>query len=73
MILQNKKNMNFNSWLNQAKIDEPHLETFISKLAQYFSDGGFKGNAFERSVTLGLNNIDSEVEQLLKPEPNVED
>ena len=65
--------MDFNSWLNQTKIDEPDLESFITRLEPYFSDVGFKGNVFERNVKLGLNNIDSEIEELLKPEPNVED
>ena len=65
--------MDFNSWLNQAKIDEPDLESFITRLEPYFSHVGFKANVFERNVTLGLNNIDSEIEELLKSEPNVED
>jgi len=65
--------MDFNSWLNQTKIDEPELEAFITKLEPYFSDAGFKGNVFERKVTLGLNKVDSEIEELLKPEANVED
>ncbi len=65
--------MNFNSWLNQTKINEPELEQFITKLESYFSDTGFKGNVFERKVTLGLNKIDTEIDELLKPEPNVED
>jgi len=65
--------MDFNSWLNQTKIDEPELEPFITKLEPYFSHTGFKGNVFERKVTLGLNKIDTEIDELLKPEPNVED
>ena len=65
--------MDFNSWLNQTKIDEPELEPFITKLESYFSDTGFKGNVFERKVTLGLNKIDTEIDELLKPEPDVED
>jgi hypothetical protein len=65
--------MDFNSWLNQTKIDEPDLESFITKLEPYFSDVGFKGNVFERNVTVGLKNIDLEIEDLLKPEPNAED
>ncbi|WP_457617555.1 hypothetical protein [Lutibacter sp.] len=65
--------MNFNSWLNQTKIDEPDLELFITKLEPFFSNVGFKGAEFERKVTLGLSKMDSEVEELLKPEPNVED
>jgi len=65
--------MNFNSWLNQVKIDEPELEPFITKLEPYFTDIGFKSSEFERKITIGLDKIDSEVEQLLKPETNVED
>jgi len=65
--------MKFNNWLNQTKVDEPELESFITKLEPFFTDTGFKGNVFERKVTSGLNKIDTEVEQALKPELNVED
>lgn len=64
--------MDFNSWLNQTKIDEPELESFIVKLEPYFSEIGFRGNVFERNVTAGLSKIDSDVDELLKPETNVE-
>lgn len=65
--------MDFNSWLNQVKIDEPKLESFITRLEPLFTEVGFKCSEFQRKVTIGLNKIDSEVEQLLKPETNVED
>jgi len=65
--------MDFNNWLNQTKKDEPQLEKFITKLQPYFFEGGFKARLFETKVTTGLNNIDTEIEELLKPEPNVED
>lgn len=65
--------MDFNSWLNQTKIDEPDLASFISKLEPFFFNVGFKGTEFERKVTLGLSKIDSDIDELLKPEPNVED
>lgn len=64
--------MDFNGWLNQTKIDEPDLDSFITKLEPYFSDVGFKGTVFESKVTSGLNKIDSDIEELVKPEPNVE-
>lgn len=65
--------MDFKSWLNQTKIDEPDLASFITKLEPFFSNVGFKGTVFERKVTLGLSKIDSDIDELLKPEPNVED
>ena len=65
--------MDFNSWLTQTKIDDPDLESFITKLEPFFSDVGFKGAVFERKVTLGLNKVDTDIDELLKPEPNVED
>ena len=64
--------MDFISWLNQTKIDEPELAPFITKLEPYFSEAGFRGNVFERKVTLGLSKIDIEIDELLKPESNVE-
>lgn len=65
--------MEFNNWLNQTKIDEPELEAFITKLEPFFTDSGFKGDVFERKVTLGLKQIETEVEQALKPDLNAED
>lgn len=65
--------MDFNNWLNQTKKDEPQLGKFITKLQPYFFEGGFKSRVFETKVTAGLNNIDTEIDDLLKPEPNVED
>ncbi len=64
--------MDFKIWLNQTKIDEPELETFINKLENFFSENGFKATAFEKSVSVGLGKIDSEIEELLKPEIDVE-
>jgi hypothetical protein len=64
--------MDFNSWLTQTKIDEPDLESFIVKLEPYFSEIGFRGNIFERKVTAGLSKIDSDIDELLKPELDVE-
>lgn len=64
--------MDFKSWLEQTKNDEPRLSTFIPKLDPFFSDSGFNGIEFERRVTLGLRKYDSEIDELLKPEPNVE-
>ena len=64
--------MDFKSWLEQTKINEPRLITFIPKLDPFFTDSGFNGNEFERRVTLGLRKYDFEIDELLKPEPNVE-
>lgn len=65
--------MDFNSWLNQIKIDEPELESFITRLEPLFTEVGFKCSEFERKVTIRLDKIDSEVGQLLKSKTNVED
>jgi len=64
--------MNFKSWLEQTKINEPRLSTFIPKLYPFFTDSGFNGIEFERRVTVGLRKFDSEIDELLKQEPNVE-
>lgn len=64
--------MDFKSWLNQTKIDEPELDSFIVKLEPYFSEIGFRGTVFERNVSAGLSKIDSEIDELLKPSPDVE-
>jgi len=64
--------MDFKSWLNQTKIDEPELNSFIIKLEPYFTEIGFKGDVFERNVSTGLSKIDFEVDELLKPEPDAE-
>lgn len=71
-ILLKQNKMDFNSWLNQIKIDEPDLESFIIKLEPFFSEIGFRGNVFERKVTIGLSKIDTEINELLKPEQDVE-
>ena len=64
--------MDFKSWLNQTKVDEPELDSFIVKLERYFSDIGFRGNVFERNVTAGLSKIDIDIDELLKPTSDAE-
>lgn len=65
--------MDFNSWLSQVKIEEPELSSFITKLESCITDSVFKGDLFNRRVSLGLTRIDSDDEQSLIPEQNVED
>lgn len=65
--------MDFKNWLSQTKIDEPRLDIFITRLDPFFNDTGFNGTAFEKSVNLGLQKIETDIDELLKPEPNVED
>ena len=43
--------MDFNSWLNQVKIDESELETFITRLELLFTEVGFKSSIF------GISNL----------------
>lgn len=64
--------MEFKTWLDQTKIEEQNLEIFINKLEPYFLDSGFNGLDFERKVAIGLQKIDADIEELLKPEVNVE-
>ena len=64
--------MDFKNWLEQTKNNEPRLSTFILKLDSFFTDSGFNGIEFERKVTVGLRKFDSEIDELLKQEPNVE-
>lgn len=64
--------MEFKTWLDQTKIEEVNLETFIIKLEPYFSDSGFNGLEFERKVAIGLQKVDTEIDELLKPESDVE-
>ncbi len=65
--------MDFKSWLLQTKIDEPKLSAFITKLDPFFTETGFNGTEFERRITFSLRKLDSDIDELLKPEPNVED
>lgn len=64
--------MEFKTWLDQTKIEDQNLEIFINKLEPYFLDSGFNGIDFERKVIIGLQKIDNDIEELLKPEVNVE-
>ncbi|WP_285269835.1 hypothetical protein [Kaistella rhinocerotis] len=64
--------MEFKTWLDQTKTDEPTLEIFIMKLESYFSDSGFNGSEFERKVSIGVQKIDAEVDELLKIESDAE-
>lgn len=64
--------MEFKTWLDQTKIEDQNLEIFINKLEPYFLDSGFNGLDFERKVAIGLQKIDIDIEELLKPEVNVE-
>jgi hypothetical protein len=64
--------MEFKTWLDQTKTEETNLEIFITKLEPFFSDSGFNGLEFERKVSIGLQNIDIEIDELLKPEIDVE-
>lgn len=64
--------MDFKNWLDQTKIDEPDLDVFIKKLEPYFTDAGFNGQEFERKINLGFQKIENEINERLKPEPNVE-
>lgn len=64
--------MEFKTWLDQTKIENQNLEIFINKLEPYFLDSGFNGIDFERKVVIGLRKIDNDIEELLKPEVNVE-
>ena len=65
--------MDFKSWLALTKINEPKLSAFITKLDPFFTEIGFNGTEFERKVTNGLRKMDLDIDELLKPEPNVED
>jgi hypothetical protein len=67
-----KKHMDFKSWFLQTKIDNPDLEIFITKLEPFFTDVGFNGIEFEKKINNGLRMIDTEINELLKPESNVE-
>ena len=64
--------MDFKNWLDQTKIEEPDLNVFIKKLEPFFTDTGFNGQEFERKVNLGFQKIESEINESLKPETNVE-
>ena len=64
--------MDFKNWLANLKIDEPKLDSFITKLDPFFTETGFNGNEFEKKVHLGIRKIDLDIDKLLKPEPNVE-
>jgi hypothetical protein len=64
--------MEFKTWLDQTKIEDQNLEIFINKLEPYFLDSGFNGLDFERKVANGLQKVDIDIEELLKPEVNVE-
>jgi hypothetical protein len=64
--------MEFKTWLDQTKTEEANLEIFITKLEPCFSDSGFNGLEFERKVNIGLQKIDTEIDELLKPESDVE-
>ena len=64
--------MEFNDWLAQTKLNEPELNSFISKLELYFNDSGFNSLEFEKKVQLGLLKIDKEIDELLKAEKNAE-
>lgn len=64
--------MEFKIWLDQTKSEESNLKIFITKLEPYFSDSGFNGLEFERKVAIGLQKIDTEIDEFLKPESDVE-
>ena len=64
--------MDFKSWLLQTKIDEPDLAVFITKLEPFFIDSGFNGLQFEKKINIGLRKFDNDIDELLKPESNVE-
>lgn len=64
--------MEFKTWLDQTKTEEANLEIFITKLEPFFSDSGFNGLELERNVAIGLQKVDSEIDELLKPESDVE-
>lgn len=64
--------MEFKTWLDQTKTEEENLKIFITKLEPFFSDSGFNGLEFERKVAIGLQKGDSEIDELLKPERDVE-
>lgn len=64
--------MEFKTWLDQTKTEETNLEIFIVKLEPYFSDSGFNGLEFERKVAIGLQKIDTEIDELLKSESDAE-
>ena len=64
--------MDFKNWLAQTEIDEPRLNGFITKLNPFFTETGFNGIEFEKIVTKGLIKKDTEIDELLKSTPNVE-
>jgi hypothetical protein len=64
--------MEFKEWLLQTKKDKPELDDFISKLETFFGDSGFNAAEFERKISLGINKIDSEVDNSLKNDVNAQ-
>jgi len=65
--------MDFKSWLEKEKTDKPDLSPFIDKLESLFSETGFKGAVFERKIAAGLQKIDLEIDELLKPNQDGKD
>ena len=65
--------MDFKNWLTQTKTNVPRLNTFITRLDPFFNDTGFNGTGFEKSVNSGIRKIETDIDELRKPEPNVED
>ncbi|WP_018626058.1 hypothetical protein [Niabella aurantiaca] len=64
--------MDFKSWLLHTKNEEPDLEVFITKLEPFFTDAGFNGLEFEKKINIGLRKFENDIDELLKPEINVE-
>lgn len=60
--------MSFNEWIENLKNEKPELKPFLEKISVFFNDEGFNAATFEKKVNIGLQKIDGEVDEFLKPE-----
>jgi len=60
--------MNFTEWFEDLKDQKPELKTFLDRLSVFFNNDGFDSATFEKKVNIGLQKVDKEVDEFLKPE-----
>jgi hypothetical protein len=63
--------MTLQEWINQEKVSSPELNDFLGKIAPYFLESGFNATELERKIRLGIIKAETDIEDSLKLDHNV--
>ena len=58
-------------WIETERVSNVESRSFLKKINPYFQETGFNAAEFERKVNIGLKKVESDIDNSLKPDINV--